>query len=436
MKIMHYFLGFPPYRSGGMTKFAYDLMLTQISQGNEVVALWPGQIKLLSSKVFIKKRKQIKGIKNFEIINPLPISYDEGIREVDAFIKTCSVETFECFLKRELPDVVHIHTLMGLYKEFLEAAGKLNIKTVFTTHDFFPICPKVTLFRKGKSCDGCLDNCPNCNATALSLKKIIILQEPIYRALKDSILMKKIRRKHRSDFLEKKDEDISDVSVNDYKRLRDFYISMLSMIDVIHFNSSVSKECYLGYFTPKNNIIVPISHSDIHDMKQKKTFDDYLKITYLGAGSGAKGFFLLKDALDRLWKRKHNFELNIFFRPSNETMYMRIHERYNYEQLGDVFKNTDILVVPSIWNETFGYTALEALSFGTPVIVSDTVGAKDIIAEGCGIVINDIDADKIVSVIEGLTKEQLEIMNAKIIKEQPIVLMSEVSKEIKRFCYS
>lgn len=436
MRIMHYFLGFPPYRSGGMTKFAYDLMLTQIKQGNDVVALWPGQIKLISSAVVIKKRKAIKGISSFEIINPLPISYDEGIKEVDAFIKKCSVDKYKCFLKKEMPNVIHIHTLMGLHKEFLEAAKNLSIKTVFTTHDFFPICPKVTLFRKGKSCDGCLDNCPNCNATALSLNKIRLLQEPIYRVLKDSILMKKIRRKHRSDYLNKLDEDISNVSVSDYKRLRDYYISMLSMIDVIHFNSSVSKKCYLEYFTPQNSIIVPISHSDIHAVKQKKIFGDYLKITYLGPGSGAKGFFVLKDALDRLWEKRKNFELNLYFRPSKESLYMRIHERYTYEQLESVFKNTDILIVPSIWNETFGYTALEALSFGTPVIVSSTVGAKDIIADGCGVVINDINAEKIISAIEGLTKEQLEIMNNRIIKEQPIVLMSEVSQELKRLCYS
>ena len=32
MKILHYSLGFPPYRSGGLTKFSMDLMREQIRE--------------------------------------------------------------------------------------------------------------------------------------------------------------------------------------------------------------------------------------------------------------------------------------------------------------------------------------------------------------------------------------------------------------------
>ena len=47
MKILHYSLGFPPYRSGGLTKFCMDLMEQQIKDGHEVALLWPGAIKLM-----------------------------------------------------------------------------------------------------------------------------------------------------------------------------------------------------------------------------------------------------------------------------------------------------------------------------------------------------------------------------------------------------
>ena len=39
----------------------------------------------------------------------------------------------------------------------------------------------------------------------------------------------------------------------------------------------------------------------------------------------------------------------------------------------------DLLVVPSLWKETFSLITLEALSYGVPVLVSENVGAKDII---------------------------------------------------------
>ena len=41
----------------------------------------------------------------------------------------------------------------------------------------------------------------------------------------------------------------------------------------------------------------------------------------------------------------------------------------------------DIMVVPSLWHETFSLVTLEALSYGVPVLVSDTVGAKDIVKQ-------------------------------------------------------
>lgn len=39
----------------------------------------------------------------------------------------------------------------------------------------------------------------------------------------------------------------------------------------------------------------------------------------------------------------------------------------------------DVLVVPSLWHETFGYVVLEALLEGTPCLVSKNVGSKDLV---------------------------------------------------------
>jgi len=50
MRILHYFLGFPPYRTGGMTRFANDLMNTQKKEGNEVIAIWPGKMNFIFGK--------------------------------------------------------------------------------------------------------------------------------------------------------------------------------------------------------------------------------------------------------------------------------------------------------------------------------------------------------------------------------------------------
>ena len=441
MRILHYSLGFPPYRSGGLTKFCMDLMREQIKEGHEVSLLWPGEMSLFTSVVKIKKGEGTDGITSYEVINPLPVSYDEGIMSFEAFVIEGKKSVFDEFLKELKPDVIHVHTLMGLHKNFLVSARELGIRLVFTTHDFFPICPKVTMYRKGQICssiDTC-EECGVCNSTALSLSKIFILQSPAYRASKDSAIVKKMRKQHRDEYLgddTARDEVVSAGTADDYFQLRRHYLSMLSLMDIIHYNSTVTKSAYERIFSLGKSVVVPITHADIADKRHRKDFDgEKLRIRYLGAQSGAKGYLLLKSALDQLWKQRQDFCLDIHFEPVEKSDYMVSHERYSYDRLGEIFDNTDILIAPSIWYETFGFTVTEALSFGVPVVISGTVGAKDILEEGAGIVIDDISEAKIIDAINGLSKDRLKAMNEVIIERQKILTIDQMSEDIIRKCY-
>lgn len=389
MRILHYSLGFPPYRTGGLTKYCTDLMLEQVEQGNEVSLLWPGEMRILVEKTEIKKRKAWNGIGSFEIINPLPVPLDEGIVDIDAYTKDVDEGIYEEFLKAQRLDVIHIHSLMGLHKEFLMAAHKLDIRTVFTSHDYFGICPKVTLYHEGAVCDDdhhCSD-CVQCNRTALSLKKIMVLQSPIYRKVKDTAIVKVMRKRHRQEFF----DDVADTKnkvvetgnvASDYIRLRQYYVSMLEMVDIIHFNSSVSKKVYERYIHPKSSIVVPITHRDIQDHRHRKDFQhEKLRITYLGPAKPFKGFQFLIGVLDQIWDEgTRNFELHLYSETPVSRPYITHKQNgYPYSQLEEIFDATDLLVVPSQWYETFGFTVLEALSYGVPILVSDKVGAQDLI---------------------------------------------------------
>ena len=234
MRILHYSLGFPPFRTGGLTKFCMDLMLEQIREGHDVSLLWPGEIRLINKKTIVKNRgfEQVDQyqIGSFEVINPIPVSYDEGISDIALFTKDGDKKAYSDFLDTYRPDVIHLHTFMGLHRSFISSAKEKGIRLVFTTHDFFPICPKVTLFRNGTICSdafGC-ESCPMCNSTALSLKKMQILQSPIYRTVKDSSVVKKMRKKHRDEYLgEETDNHKNEVPIvaskEDYLLLRSYF---------------------------------------------------------------------------------------------------------------------------------------------------------------------------------------------------------------------
>lgn len=144
---------------------------------------------------------------------------------------------------------------------------------------------------------------------------------------------------------------------------------------------------------------------------------------------------MLQAALDELWKTNNRFCLNIYFKPAKLSPYMKPHNRYTYSELETVFDNTDLLIAPSIWYETFGYVVLEALSCGVPVLISGHVGAKDILAQGAGIVMEEITAVKLRDLLNGLTSQQLSAMNKTILEDQEIPTIRQIASSIEEQCY-
>lgn len=419
MVIIHYFLGFPPYRSGGLTKYSVDLMNAQAQNGDTIIALWPGRINLLLKQSRIIKKKNVNNIVNYELVNPLPVSLDEGIKNIDEYTKPIDINVFLDFFEKECPEIIHIHTLMGLPKEFVMAAKKLNIKTVFTSHDYFGICPKVTLYKNGCVCnddDECR-NCVYCNETALTLKKIQVMQSALYRNLKNTYIVSKIRQMHRKKFfIEEKNEKIinekNDLErrAEDYRKLRKFYINILRDMDIIHFNSSMTKEIYGRYFDLPKNKVLTISHKNIKDNRNVNRWEYHqkLRLTCLAPAKPFKGYKVLIESLDELWKQgKREFQLKMFNMVPDKRPYMQVQEKgFVYADLKQIMNETDVLIAPSVSYETFGFTVLEALSFGVPVIVSDHVGAKDIVNDA-GIIVKAGDNVELCNAISTLTKDRL-----------------------------
>lgn len=450
MKILHYSLGFSPYRSGGMTRYVEDLMDIQ-KKDHEVGLLWPGRMRLWNKKISIKKNKTASGIISFEMINPLPVPLLEGVRDIPAYMGKGDLDCFLDFFKKEQPDVIHIHTFMGLYAEFLEAAKQLNIKTVFTTHDYYAICPKVNMLCKGQLCNTGMGDecCTMCDMNPLSMKKIYILQTPLYRYFKESAFVKSLRKRW---MRSKKSEQNVDANVSEmlsagknmilpYSQLKEYYQKMLQMISVVHCNSVLAKERYLQFATVQEAVVVPISNQNIVDKRTKKVYnkENAINITYLGPAGEYKGYFMLVDALDELNRRYEGaFTLHVYAPIPEKRGYIVEHDSFGEGELDSVLNRADILVAPSIWKETFGFVVLEALSRGVPVIVTENVGAKDLVNHGEQGFVIDPCKEALADALEQILNEPelLQHMNECIVKTDFPYIMQAHAEEMLAKIYS
>lgn len=163
MRILHYTLGYPPHRRGGLVKYASDLMEEERKMGHAVYTLYPGNFSLFSRISLLKKESE----RVYVLTNGLPISLMYGIDNPYDFIAPREIVGFNEFISIVKPDVFHVHTLMGLPKELLSLMKQSGVRIVYTSHDYFGLCPKVNFINdRGDVCEGasedrCLECCKN-----------------------------------------------------------------------------------------------------------------------------------------------------------------------------------------------------------------------------------------------------------------------------------
>lgn len=221
--------------------------------------------------------------------------------------------------------------------------------------------------------------------------------------------------------------------IKKYQSLIDYYKDCFSIVDEFHFNSGVTRDTYRKYIVPKAEKIIPITHNGINDHRRKKSFEvNCLKIGFVGSAAPYKGLSRLIMALKQL-NRNDKWRLDVWGDTIGQDESLPIYYRgkFTHSAIETVYTTMDIMVVPSLWHETFSLVTLEALSYGVPVLVSDTVGAKDIVKEYDSKFVFHSD-EELVSLLELLVddKSLLRNYNEAIIANDWRHSMSEHAREI------
>lgn len=384
MRILHVSLGLPPLRTGGLTRYATELMLEQLREGNEVGLLYPGEFLPGHTRVL---RGTWRGIATFKVINPLPVALTFGVAEPEPFTLDCdSPAAYSGVLNDFAPDVIHVHSFMGVHREFFDIASDSDIPIVFTTHDYYPICPRSNLVNyAGRLCvdgpDG--SRCLACCEDGMTLRKSIIMQSKSYSLLKDFSFTRRLRAcVKRKMTCESSDSSKPRAVDADCFNLLSYNISIMDRVSMVLCNSPISGQVYSHYYPKLKQALIPITHDGLSFNSpasiSNKDVSDFC-FAYLGGDRRYKGFMTLIDAISSLHEINLYPTFDIYGAEYETLPEVRGVRKCGLLPRGSVLptlKNYDAVIVPSLWLETFGFVVLEALSSGIPVICSDKVGAS------------------------------------------------------------
>ncbi len=397
MRILHYMLGTPPVRVGGLVKYAHDLMVAQQSKGEKIFLLVPGSLnRRKRDRTHIMQIENWEsGIQQYQITNALPIAVANGIRDIEWYTNMGNYDVYKNFFQKVIPDIIHVHSLMGIHANFFVAAHDLKIPIVFTTHDFFGVCPKAQFVDLEGNCERTEWNeCWRCCQSAFSSMQLVMEQSRWYRSYRNNQYLMKMVQILRKNFHHYVNSEVNFKSVEhniynnyaeEYEKLKRYYRLIFKKIDFFHYNSSIAKTQYEKCmpFVKEKGKVISITNAEIKDNREKREFGKTLRIGYLGGTDKNKGYYFLQDVMQQVIRTgRKNIVVHIYTQEKRKWPdWMCCHEPYSYSELSKVMKNFDLVVVPSLLKETFGFVALEAWSYGIPVILTETVGARDILNE-------------------------------------------------------
>lgn len=437
MRILHTCLGNPYNHNGGMHRYCVDLMESQKKNGDVVFVLFPG-MNVINSNRIVKDNNNL-----YRIHNSLPVPITFGVDNPNRYMKKGNKNNYTHFLNIIKPDIVHVHSLMGIHKEFFLACKELQIPIVFTTHDFYPLCFKCNLLDMNNNvCVNGFDpeKCALCNyGSGLNYGKQVILQSRLYGKLRNNKVIQYLKKELRI----KKGQpyncpaNLSNEVIKEYRELHNYYKEILNCISVIHCNSSVSMRIYESYYPRLKYIILPITHSGIKKEKHERK-SSRLRISYFGGQNPVKGYNQLKKIIEML-PDNELWEISMYggaFSEKIDNKQVSIKHYFTQEEENYVWDKTDLLLFISQSPETFGFSVLEALARCIPVICSDLAGS-------C-VLLNDIqecvyEHDNIYELLEKITFF-LNIDNYKKIQEKIYNLnidfdIEEHAKKIRKQIY-
>ena len=263
-----------------------------------------------------------------------------------------SLSIFPSFLYKELNksdfDIIHLHWVQHEMIS-IEAIGKIEKPIVWTFHDLWPCCKTAHY--------------------------------------PDSIMDLKLRNK------KYKLQEIIDNWC--FKRKKNSWSKSINIVCPSKWmakqvrNSEIMKNCNIKVIPNPldTNIFKPVEFKEARTILNINPNKNIILFGSLdGSKDLRKGFDLFEKLIEAILEEYCDFEILTFGKEMKFTFLKRIPIKNlgkidNIQKLATIYSASNLMVVPSRL-ESFGQTASEAQSCGTPVIAFKTSGLKDIVEDG------------------------------------------------------
>ncbi len=162
----------------------------------------------------------------------------------------------------------------------------------------------------------------------------------------------------------------------------------------------------------KNKILLIPPFVDIC-LKQKQQSFDKFKILFVGQHVASKGIHLLFESLTKM---KNDFELDVLGEGSRTPFYkdlakqMSLKSKIKFHGFVDnpqaFYQQTDVVAIPSMWQEPFGLVGIEAMANSKPVVAFDVGGVRQWLKNGeNGVLVSECDTTAFANALDLLASD-------------------------------
>ncbi len=384
-----------------------DLMQDQVRRGHDVSYFFSGrQYPYVTGPRL--RRWERDGVAMLEVVNsPL---YDHG-RQPELELDEPRIERMFGRLIHELrPEVVHVQELAGLPSSVLDVARDAGIPTVLTLQDYFALCPTFKLLdAEGNVClrhqiGG------DCVATTAAEPSFpgLLFEATLRHDLPRLPVLRTMRPERRDPRIERisrvlarrvpapleSGADGSASQAASFQARRDVNVERLNRVDRLIAMSARVTEIHGVLGVDANRVQtmqLTLAHMESLRPRQAGGGRPVIFATLGGLESVAKGGRLMLDALGSLADaaRTGRFRLLAFGHAApaiaDEARVLpgvELRGGFRPGELDGLLDEVDVGIMPSIWEEAYGYAGMEFLAKGIPVIGNAIGGIVEYTREG------------------------------------------------------